>query len=137
MRILFILALIVIPLSSNAQSLKTNNTAEETCAISGTIIKTEQWLYTPYGETPSMFSDFYTRLTVEMNEINLHETYDENGQRYCKKMTAGTAYTFKLCAPKKPQVGDIITGVVGPAVGAATDGCLFDLDITGKADIDN
>lgn len=114
-----------------------NDTAQETCYIAGTIIKTEQWLYTPYGETPSMFSDYYTRLTVEMNDINLHEKYNAAGQRYCERMAAGTAYTFKLCAPTSPNVGDIVTGVVGPAVGAATDGCLFDLSITGKADIEN
>lgn len=128
MRYLFLIAFLL-----SAPFAQAANVSKETCEITGTVIKSEQWLTTPYGETPSNFSNVYTRLTVEIDNVKLHEIYDKEKMRFCKSLSSGSAYAFKLCATKKTEVGNIINGVVGPAVGAAQDGCLFDVQVIGQA----
>ena len=102
---------------------------DSTCSVAGTIIKTEQWLNNPY-DAPSAFSDIYTRLTIDVQAVKTFENYNDGQKDFCNQVNNSETITVKLCAPVRPQLGDVITAVVAPPVGTTQDGCLFDVNIT-------
>ena len=125
---IFLLTLVTFS-TAHAQSSERLSTIKETCSVVGTVIKTEQWLYAPYQQTPSMFSDVYTKLTVKIQSADTFEAYMKDSSTFCEGLKDDAEYTYKLCAPVRPQLGDVVRGVVAPPVGLTQDGCLFDIQV--------
>ena len=136
MMIRFIFSLLFLTLTLNSAQAQVPaqkagvKAVDETCRLLGTVIKTEQWLYAPYNNAPSAFSDIYTRLTLEIQAVGSFERYSEGEASYCDQVQQMPQQSFKLCAPVEPKLGDVIEGVIAPSVGLTEDGCLFDVKIT-------
>ena len=91
---LFILILIASHNISKAQNTGVK-TVEETCRVLATVIKTEQWLYAPYQNAPSTFSDIYTRLTLEIQDVQTFEKYRNAKDSFCQGIEKMSQQTYK------------------------------------------
>jgi len=99
------------------------------CAIQGMVMKTENWIDQHYGQTPGFFNKAYTRITVLVRNVQIHERVAK-GSCYFK---INNEETFKLCSPQAPKPGDLINAVSAQLADPTADPCLFDIAVTGNA----
>ena len=131
-----LLSFIALPMVASAQNPPTLDgkapQLKDTCYVQGTVRSIEKRLATQYDSRPSIFNNVYLRLTMDVNDVRIHEHYGDREASECSRFAQAGTFTFKLCSTRRPKGGDIVTGIAGYPAEGQEDGCLFDINVTGS-----